>query len=139
MSLDISGRLLHLAKTLQEGADALKDAAKKVGVQPSEPGATPATLELTWRERLWLVPAETRMGVNELAEALGRSKSWVYKRTQGRAGEELLPYRKLDGELQFVVGEIRTYLHEREEVVFRLPSESTKAEARIAGRIGAAA
>jgi len=139
MSLDISGRLLHLAKTLQEGADALKDAAKKVGAQPSEPEATPATLELTWRERLWLVPAETRMGVNELAEALGRSKSWVYKRTQGRAGEELLPYRKLDGELQFGVGEIRTYLHEREEVVFRLPSESTQAEARIVGRIGEAA
>jgi len=133
--MDISDRLLHLSKTLQEGADALRDAAREVDATP-EAEATPATLEFTWRERLWLAPAETRMGVKELAEALGRSKSWVYKRTQGGAGEEILPYRKLDGELQFVVGEIRTYLHAREEVGFRLPPESTKAEARIVGRIG---
>src|SRR5688500_1258621 len=42
------------------------------------PAITPAPLEMTWRERLWLVPAETRLGRRELLEALGRSRSWLY-------------------------------------------------------------
>ncbi len=70
----------------------------------------------TWREKLWVVPGETRIGTTELAEVLGRPKSWIYARTQVEA-ENQIPHRKLDGFLYFVVGEIRTWIEER-EVVF---------------------
>lgn len=76
-----------------------------------------APAEPTWRERLWTVPAETRIGVKELAEALGRPRSWVYRRTGQNAHKAPLPVRKLDAELVFVVGEIRGWLIERETLV----------------------
>jgi predicted DNA-binding transcriptional regulator AlpA len=75
---------------------------------------TPA---LTWRERIWTVPAETRLGVVEMAEAIGRPKSWVYRHTSAKAGQPQLPHKKLDGELTFVAGEIRTWLRENEETI----------------------
>lgn len=75
-----------------------------------EPEAVAA--ELTWRERLWTAPAETRLGVAELCEALGRPRSWVYRHTSGRT----IPHRKLDGELIFVAGEIRDWVGGREAV-----------------------
>lgn len=71
-----------------------------------------------WRERLWRVPADTRLGVVEVAEALGRPKSYVYARTGERA-EDPLPCRKVDGSLVFTAGEIRSWLEDREEVVHR--------------------
>ena len=70
----------------------------------------------TWREKLWVVPSETRIGTEELAEALGRPKSWVYARTEASA-EHKIPHRKLDGSfLVFVVGDIREWIEAREEV-----------------------
>ena len=88
--------------------------------------------DLTWRERLWLVPAETRVGVRELAEALGRSTSWVYRRTSpkaaARAGLKPLPHRRLECELVFVIGEIRSWIHETEEIIAEMAKESTPAE-----------
>lgn len=79
-------------------------------------------LPLTWRERLWLVPAETRIGVVELAEALGRPKSWVYRRTGPSTDHTPLPCRKLDGELIFVVGQIRAWIDANESIVTAGPS-----------------
>ncbi|MDB4875728.1 MAG: hypothetical protein JWM41_2174 [Gemmatimonadetes bacterium] len=76
---------------------------------------TPAT----WRERLWVAPAETRLGVRELAEAIGRPLSWCYRHTSTKTGVALLPYRKLDGELVFVASEIRTWIAEHEEIIER--------------------
>lgn len=73
---------------------------------------------ITWRERIWTVPAETRLGVLEMAEAIGRPRSWVYRHTSEKAsGSGRLPCRKLDGELVFVVGEIRNWLRDHEEVI----------------------
>jgi len=86
---------------------ALLEGAVPGGHQPP-PLATPA--EPTWRERLWTAPPETRIGVRELAEAVGRPRSWVYRRTAPNGQRSLLPHRKLDGELVFVVGEIRAWL-----------------------------
>jgi hypothetical protein len=80
-----------------------------------------------WRERLWLVPAETRLGVPEVAEALSRPKSWVYART-GPSAEDPLPHRKLDGANIFTAGELRAWIRSREEVVHAGPMESTPAE-----------
>ena len=67
----------------------------------------------TWREKLWTVPEETRIGAYEMCEALGRTKSWLYHRT-GPSAKDRIPHRKLDGELVFVVGDVREWLRRRE-------------------------
>lgn len=73
----------------------------------------------SWREKLWTVPAETRLGVVEVAEACGHPRSWVYRRTGERCGAGRIPHRRLDGELVFVAGELRAWLGEHEEVIAR--------------------
>jgi predicted DNA-binding transcriptional regulator AlpA len=81
----------------------------------SDPIAAPAiAVPTSWRERLWVVPGETRLGVTELMEALGRPRSWVHRHTSKRSGLPQLPHRKLDGSLVFVAGEIRTWLQDHE-------------------------
>ena len=73
---------------------------------------------MSWREKLWLVPPETRIGTGELAEALGCPRSWVYARTQMKA-EDRIPHRKMGGNLRFVVGEVRAWIKISEEVYSR--------------------
>ena len=73
--------------------------------------------EQTWREKLWTCAPETRLGKAELLEALGRSGDWLYRHTGAKARCSRIPCRKLDGELQFVAGEIRQWLLEHEEIV----------------------
>lgn len=68
----------------------------------------------SWRERLWTAPAACRIGRAELLEAVGRPKSWLYRRTKAKA-KDRIPHRKLDGELVFLVGEIREWLRARED------------------------
>ena len=82
------------------------------GAGVSSDGPTP-----TWRERLWTVPPETRIGRQELLEALGRSRNWLYRHTGKKATCARIPCRKLDGELVFVVGEVRRWLVDHEEIV----------------------
>jgi hypothetical protein len=65
----------------------------------------------SWQERLWVVPNETRLGVAEVAEAVGRSKACVYRWTRLR----LIPVRRLDGELSFTAGDVKLFITEREE------------------------
>jgi hypothetical protein len=67
----------------------------------------------TWRERLWEVPADCRLNVVDLAEALGRPKSFVYRYTR----QHLIPCRELDGRLIFRAGDIRTWWSEHERVI----------------------
>lgn len=86
--------------------------------EPEEPDPVP-----TWRERLWVVPADTRIGVVELGDALNVSRSWIYSRTRKEA-EDPLPCRKLGDSLYFRVGEIRTWIREHEEVMYALPSSA---------------
>ena len=86
----------------------------------------------TWRERLWVVPGETRLGVHEVCEALGRSASWLYRHTSPKALAKSdvapIPHRKLEGELTFLAGELRTWVRQNEASVFELPIDSTPAE-----------
>jgi hypothetical protein len=71
---------------------------------------------LSWRERIWTVPAEVRLGVAEVAEAIGRPKSFVYRHTSAKISDaERLPHLKMNGELVFVVSEIRAWLRDQEE------------------------
>ena len=78
----------------------------------------PASPPLTsWRERLWTAPVEARIGRRELLEAVGKTANWLYRHSGGKAKCSPIPCRKLDGELVFVVGEIRQWLLEHEEMV----------------------
>lgn len=111
--------------TLVPAADVLAalDQDEPAAPVPAEPADAPA-LPASWRERLWRVPAETRLGVVEVAEALGRPKSWVYRRTgpaAETAGVSPLPCRRLDGELVFVAGELRAWLQAHEVTVHAPP------------------
>jgi predicted DNA-binding transcriptional regulator AlpA len=98
-----------LVEWLSTGSDELP-----TEVQASLP-PPPATSE-NWRTLLWTAPSECRIGRDEVCEALGRPRSWLYRQTSTKA-EHRIPHRKLDGELVFIVGEIRTWLREVEEVV----------------------
>jgi hypothetical protein len=73
-----------------------------------------------WSTRLWTAPDEQRLGVLEVAEALGRSKSWVYRATSKewaeRRGRAVLPHSKLDGLLTFRAGAVRAWLRVSERV-----------------------
>jgi hypothetical protein len=91
---------------------------------PAEP------LEATWRERLWTVPGETRLGVAEVAEALGRPRSYVYART-GPKADDPLPHRKLDGTVVVTAGELRAWIRSHETVVHAGPMESVAAERKL--------
>lgn len=75
--------------------------------------------------RLWTVPAEMRLGVLEVAEAVGRSRDWVYRACsaeQAKAkGRSPLPCSRLDGELVFTAGAVRDWITRNELVVNPVP------------------
>jgi hypothetical protein len=76
---------------------------------------------LTWRERLWVCPPETRLNVEEAAEGLGRPTSWIYRYTStkalARAERAPLPHRRLDNELVFLAGELRDWIAAHEAII----------------------
>lgn len=108
-----------------ELAALLEDLADAPEPQP-EPKAAPPS----WRVLLWTVGAETRIGKREVLEAVGRPASWLYRHT-GPASEDRIPHRRLDGELVFVVGEIREWLRGREELVEVGPTDAGRTGLRI--------
>lgn len=110
-----SGTTLEAA-TVRELLSAMTDPAIIAAPQTADVEAS-VTVPTSWRERLWTAPAETRIGVIELAEALDRPKSWVYRHTMEKAAGDRLPHRKLDGELQFIVGEVRAWMRDHEELI----------------------
>jgi hypothetical protein len=91
-------------------------AARGAGASETAAGSG-APESISWREKLWTVPPETRLGVQELSEALDRPRSWCYRHTSEKSGLSLLPHRKLDGELVFVAGEIRLWVQQNETVL----------------------
>lgn len=90
-----------------------EDPAPTLAVVPCEPES--------WRTRFWTCPAETRIDVTELAEAMNRSPDWVYRavsvKQAAEHGRDPLPCNKLDGSLQFTVGAVRVWLNASEQVV----------------------
>ena len=90
-----------------------------LGELEAEPTLVPAEEEgspTPWRVLFWTVPAEVRIGRSELLEAVDRPASWLYRHT-GPKAKDRIPHRKLDGELVFVVGEVRRWLRGREEII----------------------
>jgi hypothetical protein len=94
------------------------------------------TAAVGWRERLWTCPPETLLGVRDVAEALGRPRSWVYRAASSwtyRKGEipegetkpervrlrrvAPLPCQRLDGELVFTAGAVRHWITRQEQPV----------------------
>ena len=94
----------------EEIAQLLAD-SKTVEKQPD------SAVLVTWREKLWTCAPDTRLGRVELLEALGRTKNWLYRHTGKQAKCSRIPCRRLDGELVFVAGEVRTWLAEQEEIL----------------------
>jgi predicted DNA-binding transcriptional regulator AlpA len=91
--------------------DAIRDLVAQIPGGPPLIAVEDTTHTMTWRERLWTVPQDTRIGSVELAQALGKSRSWVYHRTQVHSAHIPLPHRRIDnGQLEFVVREIRLWL-----------------------------
>lgn len=76
-----------------------------------------STTDAAWREKIWTAPAETRLGIAEAAEALGRPRSFIYRRTSAKSSLSKIPHRKLDGALVFLAGELRSWLASEEELV----------------------
>ena len=94
-------------------AHGLPDTGEKVSTAVQTSGG--------WRATLWTVDADVRLGVREVAEALGRPASFVYSHTKGL---DAIPHRKLDGVLVFVAGELRAWICNREHVVAPGPSDT---------------
>ena len=118
-----------------EGLDGLQAQHQARGPVPAEP--TPRSRRAgpdrtlsdgdtaSWRERLWTADPEVRLGRAELLEAVGRPRSWIYRHTHSKA-KNPIPNRKLDGELVFIVGEIRTWLREHEEIIRAGPTDGDR-------------
>ena len=75
---------------------------------------TPALeYRMTWRERIWLVPDDTRLGVHECAEVFGEKRNWVWARTRTDAGKSALrqlPVQRIDGNLVFRAADLRAWM-----------------------------
>ena len=120
--MNIEDRLHAIVDPLPSGAAVTlpADTLRAWLAEEWEPSALkepePTVQPTSWRVLLWTVDSETRIGRAELLEAVGRPASWLYRHT-GPSAEARIPHRKLDGGLVFVVGEVRAWLREREEVV----------------------
>ncbi len=100
--------------------------AEMLDVHDTEPApemARDTAPPLPWTFLLWTADPETRIGRAELLEALGRPASWLYRHT-GPKAKHRIPHRKLDGQLTFLVGEVRRWLRDREEIVVAGPMDA---------------
>ena len=116
-------RLRQLAESLPaHGFVQLDRAALLEFVEDADETAAPASEPAaTWRALIWTADASARLNVREAAEALGRSVSWIYRRTapSARAGKygtrDRIPFDKLEnGELVVTAGRLRDWIRERE-------------------------
>lgn len=60
---------------------ALQAARSEPAAEAPEPASAPAG---SWREKIWTVHPDTRLRRDEVCEALGKSTSWLYKKTSAR-------------------------------------------------------
>ncbi len=101
----------YVVASMLDGADLEPDRPAGPVVAPQE-GVQVAP----WRVLLWTCAPEVRIGRAELLEAVARPASWLYRRT-GEKARDRIPHRKLEGELVFIVGEVRRWLRDSEEIV----------------------
>lgn len=105
---------------------------------PPEPDVIVRTPD-SWRERLWMVPAETRLYTADVAEAVDRSPNWVHQRTSDSEDHDRIPHRKRNGQLVFKAGEVREWLKAQEEVIVAgssTPSAAERNDFEVVGQDG---
>lgn len=100
---------LRQGRVLLELLDSLLAEGEPTPVRPEGPEPTP-------QERLWLCPAETRLGVDEAAAALGRSKHWAYRAYRGdlQGLNRPLPFSRFLGTLTITAHDLREWLQGEE-------------------------
>lgn len=76
---------------------------------------TEGPASVSWREKIWTCPADTRLGVREAAEAIGRGKDFVHRHSGPKAGDRRIPSKKLDGHMVFRAADIRDWIVANEE------------------------
>ena len=123
-------QLCRLLRARIVSASAGAAAGPSTPPEPSEGADDEEGGEQSWRVKLWQVPAETRLGSAEVAEAVGRDVNWVHQRTHKNA-DPMIPHSKLGNALRFKAGEVRHFLRESEQVILAAPMESTEAEKRL--------
>jgi hypothetical protein len=129
--MTIASRLRTIVDALPPGAavtlpaDAVRAWLGEDGPEPPATAPVPEESVAGWRERLWTCPPDTRLGVREVAEALDRSRDWVYRATSAdrarEKGRPPLPCGRLDGELVFSAGALREWIRRCEVVVNPAP------------------
>lgn len=122
--MTIADRIRSLVEAMPaESAVTLPMSTLRDWLSDEQPAAAaPAQLQpQSWRERLWTVPPETRLGVKELAEALDRSPDWVYRAVSAKTatdrGRDPLPCQRLDGSLMFTAAAVREWVGRSELVI----------------------
>lgn len=124
--MTVRDRLSAIVDALPAGASVTLPVDTLRGWLADEPGdLAPAPVQVVpdagWRTRLWSCPADTRLGVRDLAEALDRSPDWVYRAVNrdraDKRGRDPLPCKRLDGVLVFTAGELRAWLRSSESLV----------------------
>jgi hypothetical protein len=137
VTADLRGALRCLAEALPPGAivpvprDVLLELVTN-GTGAS-PVASPSPAGGGWRERLWTCPADTRLGVREVAEALGRPRSWVYRAAAVKRGLRRLPAVRFGGELVFEAGVVRDWVTREESGAVSRPAQERE-RPRVRGR-----
>jgi predicted DNA-binding transcriptional regulator AlpA len=63
-----------------------------------------------WRSRVWTCADDTLLGVAEIADAVGRSTSWVYRRTGPRGREPRLPMQRVAGNVVMRADSLRQWI-----------------------------
>ncbi len=128
------GRNDALAAALEALAGAVREPEHREGV----PTPVSAPVILPWNALLWredLVPPETLLTVEQIAEATGWSKAAIYKRTSRWHREHSalvpLPHVRVGGSLRFRAGEVRQWLIEQTGTV--VPGRTTPL---VVGRVG---
>lgn len=103
---------------------------------PEEPQQIPTDRASDWRERLWHAPDEMRIGAKEVAAAVGKPISWVYRHTSAKSGYDLLPHRRIDNALTFTVGDIKAYIAAHEKIVIEPPTTVVPVNRRLRRQTG---
>ncbi len=92
---------------------------RSLGTQESSSVASPAPVEPTWRERIWVCPDATVLNINEVAEAVCRTPDAVRHLIRDRDRNETLrpdplPFRRIGtgkaSRLTFRAVDVRNWL-----------------------------
>lgn len=81
----------------------------------------------SWHERIWTAHSDIRLDVEQVAEAVNRPKSYIYK----QVSEGNIPHRKDGGVLVFRVGEIRQWIEDREVIQRSGPTAPPRPKRRL--------